>query len=190
MGPGSALAVLACPGRQRVCCACVAISRHSFAFSRHDLPELCKNILPRKGSRECRVHAAPAVSCAKLCEDTHTSIQVQRKHSGIPRAMALRLISRSPATNSSCHRRCRLDGEIESGWIEPTTDSLAPATGVGTTRFCRTLKASFVLRAVVRSRKTALRTHTRRRQSVHRILSRVRDDRDTPLLPGKDGASW
>src|SRR3979411_3285583 len=29
-------------------------------------------------------------------EDAHTSIQVQRKHSGLPRAMALRLISCSP----------------------------------------------------------------------------------------------
>ena len=43
----------------------------------------------------------------------------------------------SPATNSSCHRRCRLDG-YRSGWIESATGSLAPATGVGTTRFCRT----------------------------------------------------
>src|SRR5580692_8434586 len=57
---------------------------------------------PDRGSRECRVRAAPAVSCAKLCEEPHTSIQVQRKHSGIPRAMALRLMPRSP------RRRIRL----------------------------------------------------------------------------------
>ena len=44
----------------------------------------------------------------------------------------------SPATNSSCHRRCRLDGGIESGRIDLATGSLTPATGVGTTRFCRT----------------------------------------------------
>jgi hypothetical protein len=55
-------------------------------------------ILPSedRGRREDRVRAAPAVSCAKLCEETHTSIQVQRKHSGLPRAMVLRFISRSP----------------------------------------------------------------------------------------------
>jgi hypothetical protein len=58
--------------------------------------------LDRRGSRECRVRAAPAVSCAKVHKETHTSIQVQRKHSGIPRAMVLRLISRSP------RRRIRL----------------------------------------------------------------------------------
>src|ERR1700674_2399620 len=45
----------------------------------------------------------------------------------------------SPATNSSCHRRCRLDGGIESGRIDFATGSLTPATGAGTTRFCRTL---------------------------------------------------
>ena len=33
-------------------------------------------------------------------------------------------------------------------------------------------------------------TIARRRCRVHRIPSRVRDDRETPLLPGKDGASW
>src|SRR5436190_16422680 len=45
-----------------------------------------------------------------------------------------------------------------SGRIDVATDSLAPATGVGTTRFCRTQIAPFVLRAVNRSRKTALRS--------------------------------
>ena len=56
----------------------------------------------KRGCRECRVHAAPAVSCAKLCKEAHTSIQVQRRHSGIPRAMVLRLMPCSP------RRRIRL----------------------------------------------------------------------------------
>jgi hypothetical protein len=46
----------------------------------------------------------------------------------------------SPVTNSSCRRRCRLDGKIESGRIDLATGSLTPATGARTTRFCRTLK--------------------------------------------------
>src|SRR5258707_15748014 len=58
--------------------------------------------LEKRGSRECRMRAAPAVSCAKLCEEPHTSIQVQRRHSGIPCAMALRLMPCSP------RRRIRL----------------------------------------------------------------------------------
>ena len=39
---------------------------------------------PNRGRRECRVHAAPAVSCAKVCKKAHTSIQVQRRHPTFP----------------------------------------------------------------------------------------------------------
>src|SRR5438477_2472224 len=49
-----------------------------------------------RGRRECRVRAAPAVSCARMHivgAHEHTG---QRKRSDIPCAMALRLISRSP----------------------------------------------------------------------------------------------
>ena len=76
----------------------------------------------KKGSRECRVRAAPAVSCANCAKEAHTSIQVQRKHSGIPRAMALRLMARSP------RRRIRL------------------VTVTGGLRFCRTRLSSQHLR--------------------------------------------
>src|ERR1700738_4432905 len=55
-----------------------------------------------RGSRECRMRAAPAVSRAKQVTKTHTSIQVQRRRSDIPCAMVLRLITRSP------RRRIRL----------------------------------------------------------------------------------
>ena len=81
-----------------------SFNKHSFAISPHVTREVCIDVAPKKkrGSRECRVHAAPAVSCAKLCEETHTSIQVQRRHSGIPCAMVLRLMPCSP------RRRIRL----------------------------------------------------------------------------------
>jgi hypothetical protein len=105
-------------------------------------PKFCTNAVPReRGSRECRVRAAPAVSCAKLCEETHTSIQVQRRHFGIPCAMALRLIPRSP------RRRIRLVTvagglKVLSRPVGPakTSANLTPATGARTTRFCRTLQ--------------------------------------------------
>jgi hypothetical protein len=48
------------------------------------------------------VRAAPTVSCANMCKETHTSIQVQRRQSGIPCAMVLRLMPCSP------RRRIRL----------------------------------------------------------------------------------
>ena len=55
----------------------------------------------RRGRREDRVRAAPAVSCAKVDRKAHTSIQVQRKHSGLPCAMVLQLISCSPRRDHS-----------------------------------------------------------------------------------------
>ena len=46
------------------------------------------------GKTGCALHPRSRVqNCAKK---THTSIQVQRKHSGLPRAMVLRLIACSP----------------------------------------------------------------------------------------------
>src|SRR5437764_4671497 len=51
---------------------------------------------PQRGRRECRVHAAPAVSCAKNCTVGAHEHTGERKHSDIPCATALRLISRSP----------------------------------------------------------------------------------------------
>jgi hypothetical protein len=55
-----------------------------------------------RGRREDRVRAAPEVSCAKANKKTHMSIQVQRKQSGLPCAMALRLISCSPRRDLAC----------------------------------------------------------------------------------------
>jgi hypothetical protein len=70
-------------------------------FSRR--PRFAKSFAQKvRGRRECRVLAAPAVSCANVCKETHTSIQVQSEHSGIPCAMVLRLIPCSP------RRRIRL----------------------------------------------------------------------------------
>jgi hypothetical protein len=43
----------------------------------------------KRRRREDRVRAAPAVSRAKAEKNTHTSIQVQRKQSGLPCAMVL-----------------------------------------------------------------------------------------------------
>jgi hypothetical protein len=69
--------------------------KRTFAFSRHELPEVCYQLpaLLIRGRREDRVLAAPAVSraiCANKTAHEHTG---QRKHSGLPCAMALRLTS-------------------------------------------------------------------------------------------------
>ena len=52
------------------------------------------------GNAACALHPRSRVQSAQ--KETHTSIQVQRRHSGIPCAMALRLMPRSP------RRRIRL----------------------------------------------------------------------------------
>jgi hypothetical protein len=64
--------------------------------SRRDAPEFCKFNGPQK-----RAQGRPGARCTrglacKSIKKTHTSIQVQRKHSGLPCAMVLRLISCSP----------------------------------------------------------------------------------------------
>ncbi len=54
------------------------------AFSRLNEPELCIDAVPRRGSRECRVLAAPAVSCAKRTEESaheHTGTVGTLRHS-------------------------------------------------------------------------------------------------------------
>jgi hypothetical protein len=71
------------------------ILRHNFALSRRIASEVCL-VTSRplvRGRREDRVLAAPAVSraiCANKTAHEHTG---QRKHSGLPCAMALRLTS-------------------------------------------------------------------------------------------------
>ena len=145
-----------------------------------------------------REQGMPGARCTRglVCKvaqrKAHTSIQVQRRQSGIPCAMALRLMPCSPrrrilfVTVASGLRlvQARLGRRISAG--------LTSATDARTTRFCRTQQAPFVLRALNRSRvqPRPATTSARQRCRVHRIPSRVRDDREAPLLPGKDGASW
>src|SRR5258708_4310516 len=76
--------------------------RHTFAVSRRDAPESCQGSPSKTGGcRECRVRAAPAVSCAMEsgCAHEHTG---SAEASGIPCVMALRLMPCSP------RRRIRL----------------------------------------------------------------------------------
>ena len=79
-------------------------------------PELC--VVPPKR----REQGMPDARCTRglVCKDvrkkTHTSIQVQRRHSGIPCAMALRLIARSPRRiGLCCLRRLRITGASAPG---------------------------------------------------------------------------
>ena len=116
-------------------------SRYAFAFSRRIMPEVCPKPCPSKtrGSRECRVHAAPAVSCAKMCIENaheHTGTVGTLRHSLRNGFTAYAVLS--PATNSSCHRRWRISGSHRPVGLRKPPLNLTPATGARTTRFCRT----------------------------------------------------
>jgi hypothetical protein len=92
------------------------------------------------GNAGCLLH--PRSRVQYVHKNTHTSIQVQSEHSGIPCTMVLRLMPRSP------RRRIRLVTVISELPVLPrpvgptkTSADLTPATGARTTRFCRTQPA-------------------------------------------------
>ena len=97
----------------------------------------------------------------------------------------------SPATNSSCHRRRRILRLPNPVGSRLATADLAPATGVRTTRFCRTLKrrSSCVPEHRSRGSTRPATSMARRRSRVHHIPSHVRDDARPPLLSEQDGAN-
>jgi hypothetical protein len=139
---------------------------------------------PNRGSRECRVLAAPAVSCANMRKQNaheHTGTAGALRHS--PRNGLTAYAALSPETNSSCLRRCRLDG----GPIR--LDQLRHRQ-LGTSHGCRDhtvlpyAATSVILRAVPAHGKTrpANKRLAPDAACVHRIPSRVRDDaRSAPL---------
>jgi hypothetical protein len=75
------------------------------AFSRQHAPEVLQiSSAPKKeegaGKTGCALHPRPRVQ--RVVKKAHTSIQVQRKHSGLPCAMVLRLIPCSPRRDLAC----------------------------------------------------------------------------------------
>src|SRR5882672_10377802 len=61
--------------------------RYSCAFSRRIAPEVCKLFsrpLEIRGRRECRMRAAPEVSCAMCTESARMSIQGSGEHPTLP----------------------------------------------------------------------------------------------------------
>jgi hypothetical protein len=101
-------------------------SKYAFAISRHDLPELCCNdlSLQKRGRRESRVRAAPAVSCAKCTKKNaheHTgsaeSIRPSLRN-GFTAYSAL-----SPVNGLSCHRR---PGKLASQELDASIAASGP----------------------------------------------------------------
>ena len=134
------------------------------------------------------MRAAPAVSCAKLCEiaHEHTGSAETLRHSlrnGFTVYSAL-----FPATNSSCHRHRRIKGLVAPGWADIASADLTPATDARTTRFCRTLWRRRLARRISLTGQTrpaiALHADAAASTTSHRAF---RDDRDPPLFSGETG---
>jgi hypothetical protein len=129
----------------RKCVARSLFVKHTFAISRHELPEVCIFVRPslRKegaGKTGCALHPRSRVQLRK--KNAHTSIQVQRRASGLPCAMILRRTSCSPrCANSFSHRHPRIDGWGLPGRAGTSSADLTPATGARTTRLGRTRHA-------------------------------------------------
>jgi len=85
---------------------------HTFSISRHDLPELCKGSPHKK-----REQGMPGARCTRglACKTVrkgaheHTGSAETLRHP--PRNGLTAYAVLTPATNSSCHRRCRLEAE-------------------------------------------------------------------------------
>ena len=129
-------------------------------------------------------HALPAVSCAKLHKEKRT--RAYRFSGGNPAFPAQWFYGLLPCSPRRRIRLVTVVGGLKAcrspvGSTSPPP-SLTPATGARTTRLCRTQPAPFVLRAVVAhgSKARPATTLARRRFRVHRIPSRVRDDRERP----------
>src|SRR5476649_863947 len=76
MGPGSALAVLACPGRRNLFFNKTSNTSHTSAFSRRDAPEVCMSLSPKEegaGNAGCALHPRSRVQRAE--RKAHTSVQ-------------------------------------------------------------------------------------------------------------------
>src|SRR5437764_10495057 len=125
--------------------------------------------LENRGRRECRVRAAPAVSCAKSCTVGAHEHTGQRKHSDIPCAMALRLISRSPRWSGLVVTvTCELLHKLSASVAAPGPHDFAVRFGV------------FVRRD---------HSHLTPKRPSHPAPN-VCDDRETPLLWARDGRSY
>ncbi len=92
------------------------------------------------GKTGCALHPRSRVQLRK--KNAHTSIQVQRRASGLPCAMVLRRTSCSPwCANSFSHHHPRIDGWSWPGRAATSSADLTPATGARTTRLGRTRHA-------------------------------------------------
>jgi hypothetical protein len=135
--------------------------KHTSAFSPRITPGLCMNDPPKRGAGNAGCALHPRSRVRNEQKKMHTSIQVQRRASGIPRAMVLTVsFELFPVIGLCCHRHRRdakhhrqLDVSVETS--EPH---------------------DFAVRKIALSSSAPLASIT--------SPPYVRDDRETPLVCG------
>ena len=140
------------------------------------------------GNTGCTLHPRSRVQIVR--KKTHTSIQVQRRHSGIPCAMALRLMARSPRRiGLCCLRRLRI-WSCPPGWARKTSADLTPTSEASgphdfAVRFSAVrLRAVFRSQAKARPANNCMPTLPRPPHPVPTFVTWP-----TPLSRGRDGES-
>src|SRR6266700_7719944 len=94
----------------------------------------------------------------------------------------------SPATNSSCHRRRRIDGLTRPVGLTEDLRRLDTSNGCQDHTLLPYASASFVLRALIAHGETALRSvHAPDAAASTASHPNVRDDREPPLFSEWDG---
>ena len=168
------------------------VQRDAFAFSRHDSPEVFISLSLAKQ----REQGMPGARCTRGL--------VCKMHKEM-RTRAYRFSGGNPAFPAQwLYGLClALPGEIRLVTVAAGLRLIEPVELISPPAAWRQQRASgphgFAVRELARSSCAPCIAHrqslpcdhlARRRCRVHRIPSRVRDDRDTPLLQGKDGACW
>ena len=162
---------------------------------------------------QVRARETPGARCTRspcATGSKHTVVTTgSPKTPGVSCAMVLTAYGALfPATNSSCHRHRRIEGLVAPGRADLTSAGLAPATGAGTTRFCRPQRPRPILRSAMCCRPHFSRgveapfvhapakcSRTFAQWKIRPAISlrddaaastashpNVRDDRDTPLV--------
>src|SRR5439155_10793183 len=125
--------------------------------------------------------------CVEECAHEHTGTAGALRHS--PRNGLTAYAALSLETNSSCLRRCRLDGSIDPvGSNSPPTAWHQPRVSGPHGFAVRNSVVHPACREPLTSLTSPCNQLARRRPRVHHIPPRVRDDRDTPLLSRRDSA--
>jgi hypothetical protein len=83
--------------------------RYTFAFSRRDAPELCKNLPPMRAWGMPGAQCTRSLACEMEVSTRVSSPQVHRNYPAFPHAMVLTAsFGLSPVIGLSCHRRQRI----------------------------------------------------------------------------------